>query len=150
MPLPDAVVDGIRNAGLGSMSSSSAARRVLIVEDNPDNRLALRTLLELWGYAVEEAPDGAQAIQMHLERSAEIALIDIGLPGINGYDVAKRIRSAPGGRPFLVALTGYGRTDDRRKALDAGFDAHLVKPVDPDELERLLATAPSAAAESGP
>src|SRR5881296_1075698 len=101
-------------------SSPALARRVLIVEDNPDNRLALRTLLELWGYVVEEAQDGAGAIQLFLERRPEIALVDIGLPG----------------------LTGYGRTDDRRKALDAGFDAHLVKPVDPDELERLLAAAP--------
>ena len=125
------------------------ARRVLIVEDNPDNRLALHTLLELWGYAVDEAPDGAQAIQLHLQHRPEIALIDIGLPGISGYDAAKRIRSAPGGQPFLVALTGYGRTDDRRKALEAGFDAHLVKPVDPDELERLLATAPAPVAQSG-
>ena len=120
--------------------SPARARRVLIVEDNPDNRLALHTLLELWGYAVDEAPDGAQAIQLHLQHRPEIALIDIGLPGISGYDVAKRIRSAPGGRPFLV---------DRRKALEAGFDAHLVKPVDPDELERLLATAPAPVAQSG-
>ena len=118
------------------------ARRVLIVEDNPDNRLALRTLLELWGYAVEEAQDGTRAIQMFLEHPPEIALIDIGLPGLNGYEVAQRMRTASGGKPFLVALTGYGRTDDRRRALDAGFDAHLVKPVDPDELERLLAAAP--------
>ena len=123
--------------------SPALARRVLIVEDNPDNRLALRTLLELWGYVVEEAQDGAGAIQLFLEHRPEIALVDIGLPGLNGYEVAQRMRSTPGGKPFLVALTGYGRTDDRRKALDAGFDAHLVKPVDPDELERLLAAAPS-------
>jgi len=122
--------------------SPALARRVLIVEDNPDNRLALRTLLELWGYVVEEAQDGAGAIQLFLEHRPEIALVDIGLPGLNGYEVAQRMRSTPGGKPFLVALTGYGRTDDRRKALDAGFDAHLVKPVDPDELERLLAAAP--------
>jgi len=123
--------------------SPALARRVLIVEDNPDNRLALRTLLELWGYVVEEAQDGAGAIQLFLEHRPEIALVDIGLPGLNGYEVAQRMRSTPGGKPFLVALTGYGRIDDRRKALDAGFDAHLVKPVDPDELERLLAAAPS-------
>ena len=123
--------------------SPALARRVLIVEDNPDNRLALRTLLELWGYVVEEAQDGAGAIQLFLEHRPEIALVDIGLPGLNGYEVAKQMRSTPGGKPFLVALTGYGRTDDRRKALDAGFDAHLVKPVDPDELERLLAAAPA-------
>jgi len=124
-------------------SSPGLARRVLIVEDNPDNRLALRTLLELWGYAVEEAQDGARAIQMFLEHRPEIALVDIGLPGLNGYEVAQRMRTSAGSKPFLVALTGYGRTDDRRRALDSGFDAHLVKPVDPDELERLLATAPS-------
>ena len=123
--------------------SPARARRVLIVEDNPDNRLALHTLLELWGYAVDEAPDGAQAIQLHLQHRPEIALIDIGLPGISGYDVAKRIRSAPGGQPFLVALTGYGRTDDRRKALEAGFDAHLVKPVDPVTLATVIEKAPS-------
>src|SRR3989442_15347350 len=126
----------IRNAGGGSMEPSLAlARRVLIVEDNPDNRLALRTLLELWGYVVEEAQDGARAIQMFLERRPEIALVDIGLPGLSGYDVAQRMRAAPGGKPFLVALTGYGRSDDRRRAPDAGFDPHPGKPAAPDRHE---------------
>src|SRR5256886_16370097 len=133
----------IRNAGGGSIEPSLAlARRVLIVEDNPDNRLALRTLLELWGYVVEEAQDGARAIQMFLERRPEIALVDIGLPGLSGYDVAQRMRAAPGGKPFLVALTGYGRSDDPRRALDAGLHAPLGKPADPPDLPPPPAAAP--------
>jgi CheY-like chemotaxis protein len=120
-------------------ATSPKLRSVLLVEDNPDNRLALRTLLELWGYQVDEASDGCRAIEIALEREPEIALVDIGLPGASGYEVAERVRSASGRKTFLVALTGYGRSDDRQRALDSGFDAHLVKPIDPDELERLLA-----------
>ena len=113
------------------------ARRVLVVEDNDDAREMLRNLLHLFGHEVHEACDGTSAIEQARRLRPDAALIDIGLPGIDGYEVARRIRAdVPGAR--LVALTGYGQPEDRERALAAGFDVHLVKPVDPEQLERLL------------
>jgi PAS domain S-box-containing protein len=116
------------------------ARRVLVVDDNADGREALRALLEVWGHEVEVAEDGEQGIELALARPPDVGLIDIGLPGIDGYELARKVRAARGGAGvYLVALTGYGRAEDRRLALEAGFDAHLVKPIDPGHLSRLLA-----------
>jgi CheY-like chemotaxis protein len=112
---------------------------VLLVEDNADAREALRVLLELDGYDVEVAGDGPQGLEIARAKTPAVALIDIGLPGMDGYEVARRIRGLSGSRPLLIALTGYSDPDDRRRAEEAGFDAHVVKPVDPDELTRLLA-----------
>jgi PAS domain S-box-containing protein len=113
------------------------ARRVLVVEDNDDAREMLRNLLHLFGHEVHEACDGAAGIELARRLRPDAALIDIGLPGIDGYEVARRIRGdVPAAR--LVALTGYGQPEDRERALAAGFDVHLVKPVDPEQLERLL------------
>lgn len=109
-----------------------------MVEDNDDARGAMVALLELDGHVVEEASDGAQALEVVRLKPPATALIDIGLPGIDGYEVAKRMRAQLGSRIFLVALTGYGQPEDRRRAEEAGFDAHLVKPVDPAELTRVL------------
>ena len=114
------------------------ARRVLVIEDNEDAREMLRNLLHILGHEVHEACDGASGIEEARRLRPDAALIDIGLPGIDGYEVARRIRAdAPGTR--LVAVTGYGQPEDRERALAAGFDVHLVKPVDPDQLQRLLA-----------
>jgi signal transduction histidine kinase/ActR/RegA family two-component response regulator len=116
-------------------------RRVLVVEDNADNRAMVRELLTFWGHRVEEASDGEEGVRKALAGRPEAALIDIGLPGCDGYEVARRIRGGAGpaaGGPFLIAMTGYGHADDRRKALAAGFDVHLVKPVNLDALARLL------------
>jgi signal transduction histidine kinase/PAS domain-containing protein len=114
-------------------------RHVLLVEDNADGREALRTLLELGGHRVDVAEDGPSGIAIAQQVRPDVALIDIGLPGLDGYQVAAAIRAAEGDRVRLIALTGYGQSEDRRRALEAGFDAHLVKPVEPDELSRLLA-----------
>jgi CheY-like chemotaxis protein len=112
---------------------------ILLVEDNPDARETLRLLLELDGHRVAAADTGETGIKLALERRFSVALIDIGLPDIDGYHVAQRIRSAPAGdRVILVALTGYGRPEDIRRAREAGFDAHVVKPVDPDALTKTL------------
>lgn len=113
-------------------------RTILLVEDNDDARAALSALLELEGYVVEGAADGASGIAMCRTKKPDIALIDIGLPGIDGYEVARQIRTLDPPHPFLVALTGYSRPEDRQRAIDAGFDTHLVKPVDPTDLTAVL------------
>jgi CheY-like chemotaxis protein len=115
-------------------------RSIMIVEDNADARDALRLLLELDGHTVEAAADGAEALELATARDPDIALVDIGLPGIDGYEVARRLRQGHGKRPLLIALTGYGQPEDRRRATEAGFDALLVKPVDPTALSDLLVT----------
>jgi signal transduction histidine kinase/CheY-like chemotaxis protein len=104
------------------------ARRVLIVEDNADARETLRTLLEALGHEVHEAADGETGIAAALKLQPDIAFVDIGLPRLDGYEVARRLRAA-GETMRLVALTGYGRDDDIRRAREAGFDLHLLKPA---------------------
>jgi CheY-like chemotaxis protein len=131
----------------GSAESVSAAptlpRRVLVVEDNPDARDALRALLEVWGYQVEVAEDGPRGFEMAVARPPDVVVVDIALPGLDGYHVAHGLRAALGAHGvFLVALTGHGQPDDRRRALEAGFDLHLVKPVDLQVLAQALASAP--------
>jgi signal transduction histidine kinase len=111
-----------------------ARRRVLIVEDNADAREMLRAALELSGHEVHEAHDGPGGLEAILRLRPDVALVDIGLPEFDGYEIARKVRVAAGPAPYLVALTGFGQPDDRRLALEAGFDAHLVKPVDPDVL----------------
>lgn len=120
----------------------TAPRRILIVEDNADSRETQRILLELLGHRVEVAADGTEGVKKALDGRPEVALIDIGLPGLNGYEVAKRIRETLGGRVFLIAQTAYGQHEDRENAFQAGFDVHLVKPVDLDELLHWLDMAP--------
>jgi two-component system, sensor histidine kinase len=116
------------------------SRCILIVEDNDDAREALRMLLEMDGHVVEAAAEGTQALEITRANDPDLALVDIGLPGIDGYEVARRIRAADKQRPLLIALTGYGQPEDRRRAAEAGFDSMLVKPVDPNALSDLLAT----------
>jgi signal transduction histidine kinase/ActR/RegA family two-component response regulator len=118
-----------------------AAAHLLLVEDNADAREALAILLRLLGHHVEVAENGGEGIEKAAALKPRVALIDIGLPDVNGYEVAKQLRATLGDRIFLIALSGYGQTDDLRRALDAGFDAHLVKPAEVDELNRLLARA---------
>jgi CheY-like chemotaxis protein len=124
---------------------------VLIIEDNPDARNALRALLEVWGHHVEVAEDGPRGFEAALAMRPDVVIVDIGLPGLDGYHVARGLRAALGeGGAFLVALTGYGQPDDRRRALEAGFDVHLVKPVDPDVLAETLVRVPSTSASGTP
>jgi signal transduction histidine kinase/ActR/RegA family two-component response regulator len=114
-------------------------RRILLVEDQPDARRALQRLLQIWGHTVEEAEDGFIGLERATRSVPEIALIDVGLPGLDGYELARQIRAKLGNRIRLVALTGYGQPEDRERAYAAGFDLHLVKPVDRDQLARALA-----------
>jgi PAS domain S-box-containing protein len=123
--------------------AANMRRRVLIVEDNFDARESLRTILELSGHEVFEAADGRGGIDQALALTPDVALIDIGLPGVDGYEVARQIRSTPAGRDiFLIALTGYGQPRDRDRAQQAGFDDHVVKPVDFGRLSELIAAVP--------
>jgi CheY-like chemotaxis protein len=121
-------------------SPTPVGRSILIVEDNADARDALRMLLELDGHTVEAVAEGQQALEVARAKDPDIALVDIGLPGIDGYELARRVRARDTRRPVLIALTGYGQPEDRRRATDAGFDDMLVKPVDPTALTNLLAT----------
>ena len=121
-------------------SMPPTGRSILIVEDNADARDVLQVLLELEGHEVETAEEGQAALEMARTKDPDIALVDIGLPGIDGYEVARRVRARDRRRPVLIALTGYGQPEDRRRALEAGFDDVLVKPVDPAALTALLVT----------
>lgn len=125
-----------------SGESDAPGRRILVIEDNPDIRESLGMLLGMWGHRVDFAESGPEGVQRACTGQPDVALIDIGLPGLSGYDVARQIRSSTGKWSKvvkLVALTGYGRESDRQLALQAGFDTHLVKPIDPVVLERTLA-----------
>ena len=115
--------------------------RVLVVDDNVDTAESEAELVKLWGHEVAIAQNGPAAIELASKFHPHIALIDIGLPEMNGYEVARRLRQLPDvSGALLVAITGYGREEDQKAAREAGFDLHLTKPVDPVRLEKLLAT----------
>ena len=130
MRLPRAAAPAVRRraARRGAAASAARAYRILIVEDNADARESLRIILESAGHEILEAGDGETGIEYALKLEPSVALIDIGLPGIDGCEVARRIRAIKSGIR-LIALTGYGRDEDRKRSRQAGFDAHLVKPV---------------------
>ena len=120
--------------------------RVLVVEDNPDAAETLRDLLDMWGYETLVLGRGDTALEQAGSYQPDVALLDIGLPGMDGYELARRLRQETGlHSTLLAAVTGYGQADDRRRAEEAGFDVHLTKPVDPDELRKLLENAPRQA-----
>jgi CheY-like chemotaxis protein len=125
----------------GKRSATAITRnRILVVDDNRDSAESLAMLLRLTGQDVRTVHDGRQALILAEAYRPDLVLLDIGLPGIDGYEVARRLRSVPWiGTTTLVALTGYGGEDDRRQARAAGFDHHMVKPVDFGALHRLLA-----------
>ena len=120
-------------------SPQTVSRRILLVEDNPDSRETLRTILRLWGHQVEVAEDGRSGVQKGLAWQPDIGILDIGLPILDGYQVAEQLRAILKDRIFLIALTGYSQPQDRQRAFTAGFDVHLTKPADLDELARLVA-----------
>ena len=120
---------------------SGPARRVLVVDDQPDSTDSLALLLRLHGHEVSTAADGPGAVDEFLRSKPEVVFLDLGLPGMSGYDVARRLRAMPEGRDVrLVAVTGYGTEADRERTRAAGFDLHLAKPVDPHAVEALLAS----------
>jgi CheY-like chemotaxis protein len=124
--------------------------RILVVDDNEDAADSLATLLEVLGYRVKVAYDGPEAIAAADAFEPHAALLDIGLPRLSGYDIARHIRERRGATPLLVAITGWGQEESRREALEAGFDFHLVKPAEPAQLQRILANlAEGASRRSG-
>lgn len=132
-------------AGSGDAASSAhaaARRRILVVDDNADVAETTAAMLSLSGHAVCTAADGPQALARAAEFEPEVVLLDIGLPQMDGYEVARRLRQLPQARgAWLVAVTGYGQPADRQRGREAGFDAHLLKPVDPQVLEDLIQRA---------
>ena len=121
----------------------AASRRVLVVDDNTDSADSLALLLRVSGSVARTAKDGVEALEAAREFQPDVVFLDIGMPRLSGYDTARRIREQPWGRGMvLVALTGWGQEEDRRRSKEAGFDAHLVKPIEPGAMERLLAALP--------
>jgi CheY-like chemotaxis protein len=111
----------------------------MVVDDNADSADMLAEVLQAMGYASHVAHDGYAALRLATNHVFDLALLDIGLPRMDGYELARRLRAAPGGaKTRLIAVTGYGQEADARAAEEAGFDAHLVKPVDIEDLERII------------
>ncbi len=150
--LPLATNEGL-GAELAPVSDAAGAdaeraRRLVVVEDNPDIRECMAELLGAWGYEVAQAADGSQGLELILADPPRVAIVDVGLPKLDGYDLARRVRASLGPRRVrLIAMTGYGQPQDRERALEAGFDEHLVKPVSPDALARVISTG---SADAGP
>jgi PAS domain S-box-containing protein len=136
------VASASRPAAPAAPPISAVGRRILIVDDNEDGAASLAMLLQFGGHETYAARDGREAIEAAERLRPDAVLLDIGLPGLNGYEVCRRIRQQPWGKGLmLVALTGWGQDEDRRRSKEAGFDAHMVKPVDPEVLLKLLASA---------
>lgn len=114
--------------------------RILIADDNVEGGQLLRALLAQRGHEVAVAENGEDAVRLAKEFQPHVGMLDIGMPGMNGYAVAEHLRRDPDHRGmFLIAVTGWSREEDKRRAIEAGFDAHVTKPADADELQALLA-----------
>ncbi|MDE2451409.1 MAG: response regulator [Gammaproteobacteria bacterium] len=118
---------------------TTAKRRLLVVDDNKDAAESMSMLLQMWGHEVAFAYDGPSALVTAEQWQPEAVFLDIGLPGMDGYEVAERLRELPHAKDaVLIAITGYGQDDDRQRSRRAGIDHHLVKPVAPDALRNLI------------
>jgi CheY-like chemotaxis protein len=126
----------VADSGPGIMQTM---KRVLVVDDNADSAESLSLLLELMGHTVRTAHDGEEALEQAEAFRPELVLMDIGMPRMDGYEAARRLRQFPwAAGVVIVALTGWGQDEDKRRSEEAGFDRHLIKPVDPNALEALL------------
>jgi CheY-like chemotaxis protein/two-component sensor histidine kinase len=140
--LPRARSDGMHEGARARTlvaDEPQAGLRILVADDNRDSADTCRMLLEAYGHAVQVAYAGQEALDVANRFRPEVALLDIGMPTLNGYQVARRIRDLEwGARPLLIAVTGWGQEDDKRQSTEAGFDVHMTKPIDMDELTMLL------------
>jgi signal transduction histidine kinase/ActR/RegA family two-component response regulator len=133
------VAEDAATVPLPAQKNAAKTRRVLLADDNEDFAQSLGQLLSARGHEVRIARDGAEALEIAREFKPDIAFLDIGMPKVHGYEVARRLRAQPAtAKCYLVAITGWGQEDDRNRAREAGFDKHLVKPVDPAEVEALV------------
>src|SRR5262249_18961234 len=124
----------------GTAKAPGRLLRILVVEDNSEAGKSLAMVLRLWGHEVRVVRDGPAALEAVKQERPDVVLLDIGMPGMDGYEVAKRLRDiAALKKALLIALTGYGTDEDRGRSREAGFDIHLVKPVSSEELRRVLA-----------
>ena len=136
--LPRARAEEDLETNIDAGPAKGGSETILVVEDNEDARESLCLALELRGHRVVWAVDGATGLEVLRRERPRLAVLDIGLPGMDGYELARRVREELGPGIVLVALTGYGRARDGAEAIRAGFDRHLIKPVDVDELVRVL------------
>jgi signal transduction histidine kinase/CheY-like chemotaxis protein len=140
------LVDGTADAPLRAAEHGShqplAARRIAIVEDNSDVRDLLRLKLSRLGHRVTTARDGEEGVRLLLEERPDFALVDLGLPGIDGFEVAREVRARMGGDVVLVAVSGFGQPEDKRRAFDSGFDEHITKPAEVSDIENVLRRFP--------
>jgi CheY-like chemotaxis protein len=126
--------------GNGEAAAPQFRRRILVVDDNRDSADSLARMLKLLGHEIATAHNGLEAVEMVGAFQPDVALLDLGIPKLNGYEAARHIRQQPCGKDrLLVGLTGWGQEEDKRRTFEAGFDHHLTKPVDPAALEKLLA-----------
>ena len=140
----------MKEAGARGIQASAATpqapsgRRILVVDDNYDSAESMATLLQLSGNECMMAHSGPEAINAAKEFLPDVMLLDIGLPGVDGYEVCRAIREQPwGGRIWIMAMTGWGQDEDRARSKEAGFNAHLVKPVDIIKLNELIDAVPA-------
>ena len=123
-----------------SQSGRPGQCRILVADDNVDSATSLAMFLEMLGNDVRTANDGMEAVDVAAQFKPDVILLDIGMPKLNGYNACRSIRQQPwAAKAFIIALTGWGQDEDRRRSLEAGFNHHLVKPMDPAVLEELLA-----------
>jgi CheY-like chemotaxis protein len=139
-PLTEGSAPALQPTPLASSAVAAPGHRILVVDDNVDGAETLAMLLSLSGYETRTAFDGPSALSAAAEFQPHVVFLDIGLPGMNGYEVAQRLRAGAGMQAArLIALTGWGTEEDQRKSREAGFDAHLTKPVEPAAVDKVLA-----------
>jgi CheY-like chemotaxis protein len=139
--LSDAVASEPRDvpSGRSEFHTASSSYRILVVDDNRDSALSLAMMLKIMGHDTRTAHDGEAAVEMAESFRPDVVLLDIGLPKMNGYDACRQIRAASWGeRMVLIALTGWGQDEDKLHSKEAGFNFHMIKPVDPEALAKIL------------
>ena len=128
------------NSNPGAIKPAPKSFRILVVDDNHDSALSQAMMLSIMGHETRTAHDGESAVAAAESFLPDVVLLDIGLPKLNGYEVAQRIREKPwGASMFLIAVTGWGQEEDRQRSTEVGLNVHMVKPVEPAALEKLLA-----------